>query len=99
MRLSQPHTCIMGAGYCPLFAGGAHCAATADRNIPQGHAPALAVRRALLHAPTSTADPHSAPVRHLGGACGRRAYTALTWLGVDPSVPKLGGVTVEQYHG
>ena len=25
-----------------------------------------------------------------GLACGRRAYQALTWLGVDPAVPRLG---------
>ncbi len=42
--------------------------------------------------PKSSAQP--------AGAGGRRAYISLTWLGVDPSVPRLGGVgTIEQYHG
>ena len=29
---------------------------------------------------------------------GRRAYTALTWLGVDPAVPRRGLGAIEEFH-
>ena len=41
---------------------------------------------------------HPSTLTGLGG--GRRAYQALTWLGVDPAVPRLGLTSpIQEFQG